>query len=240
MRVGEVDYKIAAALGYRGADVDVVVAATVVVEQGLAPVDAVLPLRDDRPGLALGAVEYRLDRRIGDGPAELGCERQQAPLADMRRADHCGEITAEVAGVAHIGRDHLEEVAAHLAAIAEPQRRDTNAFLPDVGRRSIVGAMRRSADVALMRPIDRPEAWPVALKHRRERRQVGQVVAAVIGVVEQKDIALVNVVAEEFGHRPRREGQRPDMDRHMLGLGDQPTVEVADRGREVAARIEDL
>src|SRR5207247_10335538 len=105
MRVGEVDYKIAAALGYRGADVDVVVAATVVVEQGLGAVDAVLPLRDDRPGLALGAVEYRLDRRIGDGPAELGCERQQGPLAAMRRADHCGEITAEVAGGGPLGRD---------------------------------------------------------------------------------------------------------------------------------------
>src|SRR5437667_10758269 len=30
------------------------------------------------------------------------------------------------------------------------------------------------------------------------------------------------------------------MDRHMLGLGDQPAVEVTDRGREIAARIEDL
>src|SRR6202158_1836144 len=30
------------------------------------------------------------------------------------------------------------------------------------------------------------------------------------------------------------------MDRHVLGLRDQPAVEVADRGREVAARIEDL
>ena len=30
------------------------------------------------------------------------------------------------------------------------------------------------------------------------------------------------------------------MDRHVLGLGDEPPVEVADRGREIAARIEDL
>ena len=41
-------------------------------------------------------------------------------------------------------------------------------------------------------------------------------------------------------HRLRRPGQRADMDRHMLGLRDQPAVEVADRGGEIAAGIEDL
>src|SRR5258708_36124878 len=30
------------------------------------------------------------------------------------------------------------------------------------------------------------------------------------------------------------------MDRHMLGLGDEAAVEIADPGREVAARVEDL
>ena len=50
----------------------------------------------------------------------------------------------------------------------------------------------------------------------------------------------MDVAAEELGHRLRRERQRADMDRHVLGLRDQPAVEVADRGREVAARIEDL
>ena len=107
--------------------------------------------------------------------------------------------------------------------------------------RGVVGAMRRAADVALMRAVDRPEARRLlALEHRHKGGQIGQVVAAVIGVVEQEDVALVDVVAKELGHRLRRKGQGADMDRHMLGLGDQPAVEVADRGREVAARIEDL
>ncbi len=65
-------------------------------------------------------------------------------------------------------------------------------------------------------------------------------IAAVIRVVEQKDVAGIDVAAEELGHRLRREGQRADMDRHVLGLRDQPPVEIADRGREIAARIEDL
>jgi hypothetical protein len=45
------------------------------------------------------------------------------------------------------------------------------------------------------------------------------VIPAVIGVVEQKDIALVDVVTEEFGHCLRRMGQSADMDWHMLRLG---------------------
>src|SRR5262249_46229873 len=45
---------------------------------------------------------------------------------------------------------------------------------------------------------------------------------------------------EVFADRPRRVGQRADMDRHVLGLRDQPAVEAADRGREISARIEDL
>src|SRR5271166_1083397 len=50
----------------------------------------------------------------------------------------------------------------------------------------------------------------------------------------------MDVVAKELGHCLCRIGQGADMDRHVLGLGDQPAAHVADRGREVAARIEDL
>ena len=215
-------------------------AAAVIVEHCLAVIDAVPPLGDDRPGLALGAVEHRLDRGVGDRPAEFGRQCQQPPLADMRRADHRREIAAKIARVADIGRDHLEEVAAHLAAIVEPQRRDADPFLPDVGRGGVVGAVRRPADVALMRAVDRPEARLLAGEHRHKDGQIGQMIAAVIGVVEQKDVARMDVAGEELGHRLCRVGQGADMDRHMLGLGDQPAVEIADRGREIAARIEDL
>ncbi len=100
--------------------------------------------------------------------------------------------------------------------------------------------MRRAADVALVGAVDRPEARLVPFEHRDEGGQIRQVVAAMIGVVQQKNIALVDVALEELGHRPGGIGQRADMDRHVLGLGDQPAVEVTDRGREIAARIEDL
>ena len=65
-------------------------------------------------------------------------------------------------------------------------------------------------------------------------------VAAVVRIVQQEHVARMDVVAEELGDRLRRPGQRADMDRHMLGLRDQPPAQVADRGGEVAAGIEDL
>ena len=46
--------------------------------------------------------------------------------------------------------------------------------------------------------------------------------------------------AKKSRHGAGGVGQRADMDRHVLGLGDQAPVEVADGGREVAARIQDL
>ena len=61
-----------------------------------------------------------------------------------------------------------------------------------------------------------------------------------IRIVEQEHVARMDIGVEEFGDRARREGERADMDRHMLRLGDQPPVEIADRGREIAARIENL
>ncbi len=135
MRVAEVDLQVAARFRDRRADMDVLVAAPVVVEHRLAEIDPVPPLRDDRAGLPLGAVEHGFDRGVRRLPAEFVRQRQKAPLADMRRADHRREVAAEIARVADIGRDHLHHVAPDLAAVVELQGRDAEAFLPDVGRR---------------------------------------------------------------------------------------------------------
>ena len=65
-------------------------------------------------------------------------------------------------------------------------------------------------------------------------------VVAVIGVVEQVDVARPDRPPKNSCTELRRPGQRADVDRHVLGLRDQPPVGIADRGREVAARVEDL
>ena len=142
--------------------------------------------------------------------------------------------------MADIGHQHLQHVASHRAAVVEPQRRDANSLLPDLGGGGIVGAVRGAADVALVRAVDRPEHRPVALEHRHERGQVRNVVAAVIGSFSRNTSPGWMSSPEELGDRPRGPRQRTHMDRHMLGLRDQPAVQVADRGGEIAARIKDL
>ena len=124
--------------------------------------------------------------------------------------------------------------------LVQPERRNPDALLPDLGGARVVGAVRGAADVALVRAVDRPEGQPVAIEHRHERGQIGQVVAAVVGVVEQEHVARPDVAAKVVVHRPRRPRQRADVDRHVLGLGDQAPFGVAQRGREIAARVDDL
>ena len=172
--------------------------------------------------------------------AELGEQLPQPALADARRADHGREIAAEVAGMAHVEHDHLVDVLAPLALLVELQRRDADAFLVDLGGAGVVGAVRGAADVALVRAVDRPEGQAVAVEDRDEGRQVRQMVAAAVGVVEQVDVTRADRALEELVHRLGRERQSADMDRHMLGLRDQATLGVAQRGREIAARVQDL
>ena len=142
--------------------------------------------------------------------------------------------------MAHVEHQQLVDVVDQPAAVVEPQRRDAKALVPDLRRPGIVGAVRGAADVALMRAVDRPEGEPVAVEDRHEGGQVRQVVAAAVGVVEQIDVAGMDAALEEVVHRLHRPGQRADMDRHVLGLGDKPALGIAERGGEVAARIEDL
>ena len=75
VRFAQVDPEVAAAHGDGGADGDVEVAAAVIVEDALALVGAVLPVRDDGPGLPL--------RRIEDEPGRL-LDGRGAKLLDER------------------------------------------------------------------------------------------------------------------------------------------------------------
>ncbi len=200
---------------------------------------AVLPGRDHGAGLLLGGIENGLDRSFHDGRAEFGKQSRHPPLAEMRGAQHGGEVAAEFAGVADVEREQVEQVVARLAGLVQLDRRDADAFLIDFGGSRIVGAMGGAADVALVRAHHGPEQPLAAVEHRHEGGEIRQMAAAVIGIVEQDDVARRDVL-EALLHRARRPGQRADMDRNVLGLRDQPAARVGDGERKIAAGIEDL
>jgi hypothetical protein len=99
--------------------------------------------------------------------------------------------------------------------------------------------MGGAADIAEMGADDGPEQALVAREYRHEDREVGQMAAAVIGIVEQDHVAGRDVLEPVLDHQ-RRPRQRADMDREMIRLRDQACSRVADRQREIAAGIEDL
>jgi hypothetical protein len=241
LRIGarKVDLDIAAALGHLCGDADVAAAMAVVVEQRLAVEDAVLPACDDGARLLFGRVQNILDRLVDGLRIELGEQFCQPPLAEMRGADHCGQIAAKIAGVADVQRDHVEHVLAQPTGLVELHWRNAQAFLVDLGRHRIVGAVGRAADIALMRAHDRPEQPLAAVEHRHEGGDIRQVAAAVIGIVHQDHIARLHV-ANVLLHRAGGPGQGADMHRNVVGLRDQPRLRIADCQREIPAGVEDL
>ena len=80
----------------------------------------------------------------------------------MRGAQHRGEVAAKLARIAHVQRQHIEDVLARPAGFRELDRRDPQAFLPNLGGAGIIGAMGGAADIALMGADDGPEQALVA------------------------------------------------------------------------------
>jgi hypothetical protein len=77
------------------------------------------------------------------------------------------------------------------------------------------------------------------MENGHERGQVGEMAAAVIGVVEEDDVPGADL--RDGGlDGAGREGQRADVNRDVVRLRHQPAVLVADRHGEVAAGVEDL
>ena len=141
--------------------------------------------------------------------------------------------------MADVQRQHLQQVLAQHAVFGQPHRRQAQALVPDLRRRRIVGAVRRTADVGMMRPDHRPEHQRALGEHRHEHGQVGQMRAAAIGIVQQ-----IDVVRRGFGKARRQRLGRPwhgaDMHRDMIRLRHQAAARVDQRDGEIPGRVQDL
>ena len=157
----------------------------------------------------------------------------------MRRANHRRQVAAKLAGITDVQRQQVEQIVAQAAGFVELDRRNAQPLLKDLGGAGIVAAMGGAADVALMGTDDGPQQPPLAVEDRHKGGEIRQMTAAMIGIVEQNDVARLDILEARFD-RQRRPGQRPDMHRDVIGLRDQATAGVADAERKIAAGIEDL
>src|SRR5262245_22241948 len=130
--------------------------------------------------------------------AEFREQLAQASLADAGRSDHGREITAEVTRVANVKHDHLVDILSPLPLLIEHKWRDADALLEDFGCAGIVGSVRSATDIALVRSIDRPEHHAAAIEYGNEHRQVREMIATVIRIVQQIDVTRSDRALEKL------------------------------------------
>ena len=118
-------------------------------------------------------------------------------------------------------------------------RRNAQTLLPDFRCGRIISPVGRPADVALMGAHDGPKEPPAVMEHGHQRGHVRQVAATMVRVVQEDHVALLRLGKSLLGgfQRPR---QSADMDRDVIGLGNQTAAIVANGDREIAARVQDL
>jgi len=93
----------------------------------------------------------------------------------------------------------------------------------------------RAADIRPMAVgLGKPEQFAL-IEHRPHDARVVEVRAALIDVVDDKDVAGMNIVLEAVDHRLGRVVERPDVSRNVAAsLHDGVAVGIAKRRREVA------
>ncbi len=181
-----------------------VVEAVAVDMVGEAP-GALGPAGDGAAGQPLGIVDQRLEIGMGLGDAVAVEQPDEGALADPAGGELGLQVAFDQQGQPDIDGDQPEQRAVGHAPLIELGRRDTQAFLEDLGR--------------------------IAGEDRLDHEDVGQVHAAVIGIVEDDDVAGMEVTGELRQHHRHRVGHGAEMQRHRLGLGDDAALRVAQGGR---------
>ena len=242
LRIGrrQIDRQVRSGLGHARADHDVLAAMPVVVERRMPLVDTVAPGSDHRAGAPLRGVEHRLDRGEQPRRAELLEQCREAPFRQPCRSDHRGEIAAKIATVPNVRGEQRDNVVTTNASVVELQRRDADALLPDLRRAGIVCAVRRASDVALVRAVDRPEEEFTAVEHRHERGHVRQMIAAMIWIVEQKNVAGMDLTAKASDTARAAQGIAPTCTGTCSACAIRRSFRVDQRAGKVTRRVEDL
>ena len=218
-------------------------AEAIVVHRVFEAVRAVRQRGDGRPRQALAVVQQRLPRAPEPGEAEPQRQRAQPLGADPLRGDLGVKVASALVRGPHVAQHERQRLLDEHARAIEPHRRDHEAFLDQLrgdGHRS----GRDPPDVRLVGPArheaDRPGAPPArALRlgeDGRDHRHVGQVRAAEIGVVQDRDVA--RGPGGERLHRAHRLRHRAEVHRDMGGLRQQSALGVEDRAGVVLALLD--
>ena len=139
---------------------------------------------------------------------------RHALRAEVERIELAVEIAIKGPRQARVGGQDIDDVLAENPTVEELHRRDQHAFLKALGRHRIVVARHVPADIVPMPDRGQIAEQFAAVKDRLYQSEIGKMRAAIIGIVEDPQIAVMNPVLAGglVDHRFHREGH--DADEH--------------------------
>ena len=164
-----------------------------------------------------------------------GDQVEELRLRDMAGRQLRPQVTKVHGRRAHVLFDDAEQRLVRFAAVIEAACWDAQPFLVDLRRIGCVGARHPPACIDMVADDGGKGDVHALMKDRLEDKQVRQVHAALIGIVQAVDIALADAVAIAVDHRAQRAGDRAQVPRQRQPLRHQPPIRRAKGGGGGAA-----
>ena len=174
-------------------------------------------------GHPLGVVEHLAHALLDHVGAVLVGQPDHLVAPGAQGSDLRLDVALDVLRRAGAVLDDRDELVVELAGAVEHQRRQPQALAADVG-------VEVASDVGPVGAADRDRQQLAVVEHRHRHRHIGRVGAALVGVVEDHDVARLQLRHREPLQRCRgREVHRGDVHRAVGGLADQLPVRIEDR-----------
>ena len=192
----EVHRQIVALHGHLAMDVDVLVPLRILVDvhiRLICPIGPAPHLLFEAPR---GVADHVVDRAANRLGAVAGDHLLETFHAELGGA-HLSAQVADEGRRAVVRLHEVGDVAALDPLLEDLHRREAHSLRPDVARVDVVAARHGSAGVGVM-ALDRGDEHHLPLEeNRREDVVVGEMTAAVVGIVGDQHIAIVQTVATE-------------------------------------------
>ena len=212
----------------------------VVVDEAFGLVAPVVPFGDGRAHALFGKLQQLVEGGERLDLAELGQQFAKAPFAEARGAELAADVAEHEFGRARVRRDDALDLDVALVAALIAHGRQMQALVEDLLRLARARARHRAADVALVRDGAAEADEFARMEHRRDDAHVGRVrAAAMIGMVDEEGVALLDVALVGFDHRAAAGRERADVQRQDDMLRDNVAARVHERAGRVLAFAHD-
>ena len=160
----------------------------------------------------LGPIEDHPGAGLDGRPPEAGNHFGQPVFGQTHRPEHGRDVEGALAGESNVRPHQVEHRLVGNAPLVELDEGNDQTFLVDVGGHRRDAPQRHAPDVQVVPAHGGPKAEGAVLEMRREERDVVEMRAQDIRVVDHEDVARCDVVAELLPDPAHRQGPRYQVD----------------------------